>query len=303
MIKWTKEDDDKLKELCLVHGYSAAQMMKFFPNRTKQAIIGRRGFLKLKSKYKRPKKYTFNENYFSEYNNENCYWAGILLTDGHIGIKDRYKHIKWGCAMKDIEHMENFKKMINSTHPIKKINKPCNISTLDDKKLHAYCYMDFWSVEKWADDLKNNFGFDHNKTLRTEMPKMTSILHKLSFIKGVIDGDGCISIAEKQAGISISICGCNKELLLWIKDVFDSLNLPTLAHRASEVRGREGENCYYWSRAGFTAAVIFELLNRLECPFLTRKWRNPDILKIIDYWESRKEIWPHESFFTSILQS
>ena len=295
---WGQEQDSLLKTLC-DGKLSFRQMTRFFPNRTRDAIYARAQILGVKNAYRKPPKYTYNTRYFNEVTLENCYWAAILQTDGCLSRRKNNVSIIWGCAEKDKPHMGIFKTHINSTHPIRTDMKKCGLSTSDTEKDHPHCKITLEGAHEWAAALKKNFGFDHNKTLRTSPLSLPSLKHQLAYIKGFIDG--CVTQSGSESGTNITICGCNKEMLLWVKDVIDSLNLPTLSHnRNSTVHPRENENCYYYGIGGVKAAVLHEILMRTPTPYLSRKWENPKVLATVDYWKSRTDVWPSETYFSSI---
>ncbi len=178
--------------------------------------------------------------------------------------------------------------------------KRCQLPSRDSEKRHEHCSIWFEGAFEWADALKRNFGFDENKTLRTSPLNLPTLTHKLAYLRGYIDGDGCITHIGTQGGIHMSVCGVNREMIQWFKDVVDSLGLPSLSNRDNNVCQNEGENCHYWRLNGLSAAVLHQLLIQVPTPYLARKWESPKVLAIIDYWKSRPE-WPAETFFTNIL--
>ncbi len=258
-----------------------------------------RGFNNL---YRTPFKYTYNTSFFNQVTLQTCYWAAILTTDGSITIRKDRPTITWGAAEKDRMHIELFKTTIESTHPIKQARAKCGISTRDPNRYHEYRTIVLESPHEWVKDLAQHFGVTHNKTLRCPPPKLPSLLHRLAYIRGFIDGDGTVTSTKTDGTMEISICGVNREMIAWIKEVIDGMNLPTAKKVSpSMVHQRKDENCYYFSVRGFRAAVLFELLRRVSVPNLSRKWDNPTILAIVDRWKARKDLWPSDLFFSNLL--
>lgn len=299
---WSPSEDALLINLCSAGKHTLKEIGQHFFSRKRYAHHVRMRHLGIGNTFRRPPKYTYNTAYFDKVTLENCYWAGMLQTDGCISLRGDYVSIIWGCAEKDRQHMERFKSAVQSTHPIHQLLKKCQLSISDKEKIHPYCRLTFEGAFQWATALKRHFGFDQNKTLRTVPPNLPTHLHKLAFLKGLIDGDGCITHDNTKGGLHMSICGANKELLLWCKGTVDSMNLPSLAHRDTSVNQREGEKCYYWTLGGLTAALLHQILYRLPTPHLARKYESPKVLAIIDYWKTRPE-WPSETFFSNILNS
>jgi len=85
----------------------------------------------------------------------------------------------------------------------------------------------------------------------------------MSFIRGVIDGDG--SISDNR----ISIYG-TKALLDWIKIYFDEW-IPKTNYKISEVIQIQ-KHLYSYRIGTNRAKFIFNLFNSLNCYNLERKW-------------------------------
>jgi len=300
-VSWSTEEDLLLKSLCSSGKHRFVDMPALLGKKNKFQVIRRARFLKIVNKQHRPRKYTYNVKYFDTPTLESCYWAGILQTDGCLARRRNYVTIIWGCSSKDRPHMELFRSHIGSTHPIKEQVKKCQLSIKNSEKEHSHCRIAFEGAFEWANALKAHFGFDHNKTLRTSPPALPSLQYKLAYLKGFIDGDGCITYSNQSGAISIGFCGVNRELLIWIKDFVDGLNLPKGRPFTRLVQQKRGEACYYWAVSGLQAAVLHELLIRVPTPQLARKWESPKALVAKQYWKDRADLWPSDAFFTNIL--
>lgn len=128
-------------------------------------------------------KYSFNENYFEKIDTEDkAYFLGFIVADGCIhGSSNNLKIIQ-----KETEILYEFKKYIKFEGPIF-TSKTKNISNIGV------------SSEKIINDL-NNLGIYSNKTMSVKFPNIPQkLLHH--FMRGVFDGDGCVSIhKEKRIG-------------------------------------------------------------------------------------------------------
>lgn len=121
------------------------------------------------------RKYEFNENFFKKIDTEQkAYWLGFIYADGYIN--DVTKEFRLHISKKDIKHLEDFKKQINSEHPIHK----CQLNTIS----FNIC------SKKMALDL-NKLGVVQSKTFILEYPKIPKKFNN-HFIRGLFDGDGCI---------------------------------------------------------------------------------------------------------------
>ena len=125
----------------------------------------------------RPHKNFFDINFFKEYNESSCYWAGFILADGNIHTKRQALQIT--LAATDKTHLIKF------SNDIKHNNK----LTYNEK---TNSYKIFISGKWFANDLKTNFGIVSAKSFITEFPNIPTN-YELPFIRGIFDGDGCIT--------------------------------------------------------------------------------------------------------------
>lgn len=300
---WTEQEITKLKELCDSGLYRFDTIAKMLGRSHRGTMYKcyEQGF---NNRY-HVRLYSHDEAFFSKVTYETCYWAAILATDGCLYSKDNSPSVRWTCALKDKGHMESFRNAVKASNPITHVKVACQLSTKNKEKLHDHCILRIDAARQWTFDLSTNFGITNNKTLRCPPPTLPTIQHKLSYIRGFIDGDGSITYSNQEGTIAIMVCGCNRELISWIKDTIDSLDLPHIhpAKRPSLIYQPEGESCYYFVLRGFRAAVLFTLLRRLPVPCLSRKWDNPRTLQEVNYWKEQSDKWPPESFFDKIIGS
>lgn len=170
---------------------------------------------KFKEKYpeietlKLPSKYNINSNSFNELNKDSAYWLGIMLTDGYVD-KDYYS---FELCLKDKEHIEKFKKFLQSEH---KINK---------KRVHInnkICTA--WRVSikdrKICEDLKR-LNCTNNKSFDVRLPIIDDEYYS-DLIRGIFDGDGSVSSNK-----NIVFCSTNKDFLQDIINILNKNNIKT----------------------------------------------------------------------------
>lgn len=153
------------------------------------------------------KKYTLNENFFSEIDTEEkAYWLGFISADGHVGEDV----IAIGLSKIDRGHLEKFLKAIGSNSPIKEYDSTNSVAV----RIYS---------KKMVSDLRK-LGLLREKSKTMMYPFLKTTMHR-HFIRGLFDGDGSISRGKK---ISISFSG-TIEIVMSIKiimmnmfDVFDS---------------------------------------------------------------------------------
>ena len=132
----------------------------------------------------RPRKYSLNETFFKNINNENkAYWLGFIAADG--GIRDRKgsRALAIELSIKDEKHLLKLKKNIGYSGPLyyKKARNsggPSVMLQLASKKMVL--------------DLAE-YGIVENKTLTLNPP--TNLRENLirHWIRGMFDGDGSVS--------------------------------------------------------------------------------------------------------------
>ena len=203
------------------------------------------------------KKYTINDDYFKIPNLQNSYWAGFLAADGCIddGVRPR---IRLKLSNKDKTHLETFQSHCNYDGPLYHF-------TQSNKE---YCSFETRNKE-WVKDLKDNFKITSRKTFTLSPPNLSQE-NSLAFICGYIDGDGCISIDRKtqrsNSKLRLSLIG-TKEILVWIKLIFDKI-----CDKFNNANVAERNNMSFYVIAGYKAKFILNHLNKMEIPYLYRKW-------------------------------
>ena len=73
-------------------------------------------------KCKSSKKYTFDENFFKNIDTEDkAYWLGFFYADGCVRVRKESSESKLKLSIKDIDHLEKFKKSLNGNNKILKV--------------------------------------------------------------------------------------------------------------------------------------------------------------------------------------
>lgn len=156
------------------------------------------------------KKYKYDTSVFEMFSPESCYWSGFIAADGNV-YNGRLTIL---LNKKDVAHLEKFLRFVST-----------------DKKIE-YIIGGFLNTEyavvrinstKIVKDLKNNFNIIPNKSLILEPPKdmPENLIHH--FIRGFMDGDGCISFSNNYPEISFTTGSEN--ILIWIKNNIKKNNL------------------------------------------------------------------------------
>lgn len=150
-------------------------------------------------KRKKIQKHNFNEDYFEKIDTEDkAYFLGFIVADGNISKDTNCVKI----IQKETYVLYEFKKYIQFEGEIY-TSKNRNISTISI------------SSEKTKKDL-HNLGLFSNKTMTVQYPNVPEHLQN-HFMRGVFDGDGCISIHHDKRDNSdrgqVNICSGSIEFI------------------------------------------------------------------------------------------
>jgi len=191
--------------------------------------------------------YNLNENVFDEINEESAYWIGFTLSDGNIYKGDRNSNsINFGLQESDWEHLEKLKKFLNCTKPLYKNNK--------------YVFIAFYS--KKIQNKLEEFGITERKSLTAKVPEQ--LKKNLHFWRGMVDGDGWVSINKKGYPI-IGLCGT--------LDIVE--NFRSFIGKTIKIRQRDlNKNFAHISYGCTPAKIIIQFLYDNSKIYLDRKYEN-----------------------------
>lgn len=134
------------------------------------------------------RKYVLNQSYFETIDSEEkAYWLGFLYADGNVYVNKEQKQNVVTLSLKntDKEHVNKFRSAIQSDAII----RDCD---------HGMVTLKITS-EKMTSDLIR-IGCVPNKTFKVTFPSEEVIPKHLQrhFIRGIFDGDGCISLIKER---------------------------------------------------------------------------------------------------------
>lgn len=154
-----------------------------------------------------------NFNIFDKIDSEEkAYWLGFIYADGNIASLN-YKKIRYNFELslssKDLEHLKKFNIFISS-------NKDVRIEKAGNLYQYERCRISFANKHFW--NVLNNYGCTPKKSLTLKFPNINIFENKnliRHFIRGYIDGDGCMSYCDKE----------HKHMTLRILGTKDFLNI------------------------------------------------------------------------------
>ena len=125
---------------------------------------------------------------------EQFYWLGFLYADGNISKTGN--RLELTLALKDIDHLEKFRNFLKLTTEIKTVLR----------NGHYACRLYVRNQHLWG--TLNNLGCVPCKSLILEFPKKEIFKNNkmfiLHFIRGYVDGDGCLSYYWNKQHTSIN---------------------------------------------------------------------------------------------------
>lgn len=213
--------------------------------------------LKARNHNEKGKLYHCDKDYFETIDTEEkAYWLGFLYADGFIQskTKDNSRKVGLSLGIKDIEHLEKFKKCLKSNYPIK-------IYTNTEKSFNPngqYCRI-IITEEKMASDLENKGCIEHKTNILT-FPSEDILSYNLQkhFIRGYFDGDGSIWCTLNKGNTiptyNIDYCGTD-ELLTGIMNVLIKEKVIKRGYKFD--KRKEGQIVSRFRFGGNQAALLF----------------------------------------------
>jgi hypothetical protein len=170
-----------------------------------------------------------NYNYFDSIDTEEkAYWLGFIFADGNISkpykmVNGKQKNgtyrLEVSLCSEDYEHLDKLRVALN-------IDKPLNVT----KTNYAYsqrCRLYFQNKHMWS--TLNSYGCTPQKSLTLRFPNPNIFKDKKlikHFIRGYVDGDGCLSFADKnRKEAQLQILGTEQfltELQHWLPLEFEN---------------------------------------------------------------------------------
>lgn len=161
-------------------------LSKDFEGRRIKRVLRKLGcFVKGKQPLRRKSKCALIDTFFSAITTETqSYWLGFIAADGCV-VEDKRKrmYLKVHLHKKDAEHLKSLQRALGSTHK------------LFFNKKAPKCHLQISSRPLCRDLIA--LGITPRKSKTLEFPKISPELVS-HFIRGVFDGDGCVSVRQKR---------------------------------------------------------------------------------------------------------
>jgi intein-encoded DNA endonuclease-like protein len=196
MSKFSKEKEQEIVDM-YSKGLNQVEIANYFNTfNTSIRRVLKRNNVEILSSSERQRKVT--PYIFNDYNSKDIqYWLGVIASDGCLTSG------KLVVETKDKEWMESYRNFLNPS---------INVSTTQPPKGNT-----LYRVQVRCKGLKEElakYGITENKSLSLEWKYPLT----WDFVRGVFDGDGCVTYTEKTKFVIISFCGGSKIFLKQLQD-------------------------------------------------------------------------------------
>jgi len=153
------------------------------------------------------RRYSVNDKFFDNIDSEEkSYWLGFLFADGYIRDRESGKSLEMKLSIKDKDHLELFKKTLNSNHKI--INTTSIVKYKDKISSSEMCHLAIYSTSI-VESIKLQ-GMHSRKTFTIKEPQIDKNLMS-HFIRGYFDGDGSFSFNPDKYMIKTQLVSDSKD--------------------------------------------------------------------------------------------
>ena len=154
---------------------------------------------------------------------EKSYWLGFLYADGYIcGYNNQ---VELSLKSTDINHLYKFHKFLKDSREVS--------TCIKVSKVETYSRCRYVLGNNHFRNRLIDLGCISNKSLYLKFPDINIFSNKkyvIDFIRGYIDGDGCIS--DSRGRLRIQICG-TKSFLTSLRVYFPEFSFPKKDKRSN----------------------------------------------------------------------
>ena len=197
----------------------------------------------------------YNETCFSVYSPEANYWAGFIAADGCVSHKNT---VSIALQANDADHLNKFLLFVGGTSNLYHYQKG-NIV-----RAQANCDTILFDLEK-------NYNISRKKSFTYDPPEV--LCNDRDFWRGMIDGDGCISLVKSKDNTSkcpsFYLCGNFNTVTKFHKYIQQFVVSKAVVYQDSKCPQ------IYYSRfgGGNIVKTILEVLYKDSCVSLDRKYK------------------------------
>lgn len=216
------------------------------------------------------RKYEVNGGYFLDETPESAYYAGFLAADGCVTFPR--KQISWSVARKDEGVLLEFLKDSQATYPVRRY----------DSKGYPQSNVTITAPEL-VGSLEDMYNITPRKSLTLQPPRISNDTNRMAFLKGFVDGDGCIGVSEGTK-LRISVVGGSQDMIRFVSEEWSSV----LGGRRVSLRvmGKNRKNPLWVTDVSDKKARDLFLIYDALPKGMSRKW-SPSVRDLCENWEFR----------------
>ncbi len=196
---------------------------------------------------RREKKYTLDQDVFSFFSPESCYWAGFCAADAWIG-QGKKKKIRVELKSTDFKHLKKMCRFFKRDESAVRI-----IHRNKWNKKFSSCVLEIGN-QKIVSDIVNNFNVTQAKSLVLLPPNNLPDDMIKHYIRGYFDGDGWVGTKDKKYNtIGFVIVSGSQNIIEWC---IENLN----KYLRIKLNMRHQNKISSLGASGFKAEQIFDWL-------------------------------------------
>ena len=224
-------------------------------------------------------KYAINRNFFKIWSSKMAYVLGFIAADGSLEdapyLRGKYLRI----TSSDLEILEKLKRTMDSGHRFITI-KPKTILIRGKQYISKEKYMLRVGSHEIYNDLVK-LGITPHKSKTIQFPKVSHgcLSH---FVRGYLDGDGCINFYNKKRRLSVTFTSGSQLFLEQLSKIISSL-LDLKTHIAFRNNGAFQLKYSTREAVPFLKFIYSDVTNKL---YLERKYKIfSDFLRAYPKWQ------------------
>lgn len=226
--------------------------------------------------------YTKNDNYWSEPNIENSYWAGFIAADGSVryGKRSGYQ-LRLQLTESDKGVLDRLKLALEYSGSMRYIPGKLYMYKEDNRsgfaagyttRMKPQYYLEISGAKQYLLDLNKWYNITPNKTFTLQPPNITDINLIKAYIIGYFDGDGSLFIRNnKYCSPGIKIVG-TRLFITWVKSVLEDLTNESFTLSSANSKARDNLNICALHKGGSGVYKFLDCLSDVNVPRLDRKW-------------------------------
>lgn len=173
--------------------------------------------------------YHFNEHYFDQVDSQDkAYILGLLWADGH-------NRVDKGSVI--LELQEDDRLLLEKINSATENERPLRMVALNEKNPSWKNQYNLLWQSKHLSNILNKYGMCQRKSLVLEFPIWLDKNLYSHFVRGYVDGDGCVCYMKHNRKIQVSMTG-TRMFLEYVQKICESIGVKSyISHdkRANEV--------------------------------------------------------------------